>query len=147
MTTNTLSQDDDSAMIHDVLDRLARAWGRGDAAGFARLFTRDADYTTNFGLTLHGRAEIEDGHRRLFDGPGRGTLLRWHGRPSIRFVRPDVAIVLAHGRAGGDASVEAEREAGGNASAALTYVMVRVAGRWLVASFQNTRSAPMPPLD
>ncbi len=48
---------------------LQDAWNRGDAAGYASLFTEDADFVAWNGSDGRGRPAIEDAHRRLFDGP------------------------------------------------------------------------------
>jgi uncharacterized protein (TIGR02246 family) len=92
-------QDADIAAIRDVFADLSDTWARADAAGYAALFTPDAQYTTNFGLTLTGRVAIEEGHRRLFDSPHRSeeSVLLFGEEPQIRLVRPDVAIVLIGG--------------------------------------------------
>ncbi|ANN22143.1 DUF4440 domain-containing protein [Amycolatopsis orientalis] len=117
-----------------VLTRLADAWNEGDAAAYARLFTEDADYVTFFGMNMPGRAVIESAHRALFEGPLKGSKLAGGGEPKVRFIRPDVAIVVAGGgssRAGG--KPEPGRES------TLTYVLVKESDGWRVASFQNTR--------
>jgi uncharacterized protein (TIGR02246 family) len=69
--THQNNPDADLSAIRAKFADLSDAWDRGDAAGYAALFSPDAQYTTNFGLTLQGRAEIEAGHRLLFEGPHR----------------------------------------------------------------------------
>ena len=66
---------DESAERRAVLElgqALQDAWNRGDAAGYASLFTDDADFVAWNGSHGRGRQAIEDGHRRLFDGPLAG---------------------------------------------------------------------------
>ncbi|WP_037310553.1 SgcJ/EcaC family oxidoreductase [Amycolatopsis orientalis] len=118
-----------------VLGRLADAWNEGDAAAYARLFTEDADYVTFFGTNMPGRAVIESAHRALFEGPLKGSKLAdGGGEPKVRFIRPDVAIVVA----GGGSSLAGGKPEPGREST-LTYVLVKESGGWRVASFQNTR--------
>ncbi len=118
-----------------VLGGLADAWNDGDAAAYARLFTEDADYVTFFGMNMPGRAIIESTHRSLFEGLLKGSkLVAPAAEPKIRFVRPDVAIVVS----GGGSSLAGGKPAPGREST-LTYVLVEESDGWRVASFQNTR--------
>jgi uncharacterized protein (TIGR02246 family) len=116
-----------------VLGKLVDAWNAGDADAYGELFTEDADYVTFFGVTMPGRATITEGHRALFEGPLKGSKLDGRGvPPKVRFLRPDVAIVVANGGSSvGD--VEGPRDS------TLTYVLVEESGGWRIASFQNTR--------
>ncbi|WP_370947896.1 SgcJ/EcaC family oxidoreductase [Amycolatopsis sp. cg5] len=119
--------------VLEVLAALAEAWNEGDAAAYGRLFTEDADYVTFFGMNMPGRQAIEANHRALFEGPLKGSKIGvgGAGEVKVRFVRPDVAIVVA----GGGSSLEgAEFRA-----STVGYVLVRNGGEWRVASFQNTR--------
>jgi uncharacterized protein (TIGR02246 family) len=123
------------AEVLAVLTELADAWNDGDATAYARLFTEDADYVTFFGMNMPGRAVIERAHRALFEGPLMGSkLVSGGGEPKVRFVRPDVAIVVA----GGGSSLAGDQPEPGRAST-LTYVLVEEDDGWRVASFQNTR--------
>ncbi|KZB85444.1 SgcJ/EcaC family oxidoreductase [Amycolatopsis regifaucium] len=118
-----------------VLSELAQAWNDGDAAAYARLFTEDADYVTFFGVNMPGRALIESAHRSLFEGPLKGSkLVDGGGEPKVRFIRPDVAIVVA---GGGSSQADDKPEPGREST--LTYVLVKESDGWRVASFQNTR--------
>jgi uncharacterized protein (TIGR02246 family) len=86
-----------------------------------------------------GRQAIEASHRALFEGPLQGSkLTRGDESPKIRFVRPDVAIVVA----GGGSTVSGDQPDPERAST-LTYVLVREPDAWRVASFQNTRRTPV----
>jgi uncharacterized protein (TIGR02246 family) len=124
-----------AARVEDLLGALTAAWNEGDAAGYADLFTEDADYITFFGANMAGRPAIEAGHRALFDGPLKGSRLGLGGAaPRIRYLRPDVAVVVVQGSAPG----------GGPQQSVITLTAVRDAGRWRFASFQNTRVAPVP---
>lgn len=118
--------------VLEVLATLATAWNEGDAAAYGRLFTEDADYVTFFGMNVPGREAIEAGHRALFEGPLKGSKLGGEtGEVKVRFVRPDVAIVVADGGS--------SLESGDFRASTVTYVLVRDNGEWRVASFQNTR--------
>ncbi|MBB5856200.1 SgcJ/EcaC family oxidoreductase [Amycolatopsis umgeniensis] len=119
-----------------VLGKLADAWNDGDAAAYASLFTEDADYVTFFGMNMPGRAVIESAHRSLFEGLLKGSkLVAGSGEPKVRFVRPDVAIVVS----GGGSSVSGGDKPEPGRESTLTYVLVEEPDGWRVASFQNTR--------
>ncbi|OXM42477.1 SgcJ/EcaC family oxidoreductase [Amycolatopsis alba] len=119
-----------------VLNRIVDAWNDGDAAAYASHFTEDADYVTFFGMNMPGRAIIESAHRSLFEGPLKGSkLVSGGGEPKVRFIRPDVAIVVS----GGGSSLSGGDKPEPGRESTLTYVLVEEAGGWRVASFQNTR--------
>ncbi|MFD5094080.1 SgcJ/EcaC family oxidoreductase [Amycolatopsis thailandensis] len=119
-----------------VLGRLTDAWNDGDAAAYARLFTEDADYVTFFGMNMPGRALIESSHRALFEGLMKGSKLVPGGEePTVRFIRPDVAIVVS----GGGSSLSGADKPEPGRESTLTYVLVEEPEGWRVASFQNTR--------
>src|SRR5882762_12001952 len=87
-------------VFHDLQD----TWNRGDAAGYASLYTHDADFIAWNGQYGRGRQAIEDAHRLLFQGPLAGSrmvLVDDNAQPaaleSLRFIRPDVAIVVIPG--------------------------------------------------
>lgn len=121
---------------------LQDAWNRGDAAGYASLFTDDADFVAWNGSYGRGRQAIGDAHRPLFEGPLAGSRMvlvddGTESAPpeSLRFVRPDVAIMVISGavtRAG-------EAAAGPDHESVQTFVLTKNADRWRVAAFQNTR--------
>jgi uncharacterized protein (TIGR02246 family) len=136
---------DESAERQAILElgqALQDAWNRGDAAGYASLFTDDADFVAWTGAYGQGRQAIEDGHRPLFDGPLAGSrmvLLKDDAAParpaSLRFIRPDAAVMVTSGAvtlAGQDAT-------GPDHESLQTFVLVKNDGRWRVTAFHNTR--------
>lgn len=130
-----------STPIHDVLTRLAAAWNAGDADAYGAEFTADATYVTFDGHVLAGRAAIVDGHRWLFEGPLKGSRLTApsarDGGPAVRFLRPDVAHVLAAGavRPAGAEAVAPDRDS------VPSYVLLDEGDAWRVTAFHNTRRA------
>ncbi len=120
---------------------LQDAWNRGDAAGYASLFTGDADFVAWTGARGRGRQAIEDGHRQLFDGPLASSRMFLAGDDaatppgSLRFVRPDVAIMVTPGvvTLAGQSATDPDHQS------VQTFVLVKDGGRWQVAAFHNTR--------
>jgi uncharacterized protein (TIGR02246 family) len=139
------------AVFHEPAERrkiielgkaLQDAWNRGDAAGYASLFTDDADFVAWNGTYGRGRQAIEDGHRPLFDGPLAGSRIVLvdddaESAPpeSLRFVRPDVAIMVISG----EVTLASQRATGPDHESVQTFVLTKNGGRWGVAAFHNTR--------
>ena len=136
---------DESAERRAVLElgqALQDAWNRGDAAGYASLFTDDADFVAWNGSHGRGRQAIEDGHRRLFDGPSAGSRMALvddgtaSAPPgSLRFVRPDVAIMVISGAV----TPAGQSATGPDHKSVQTFVLTKNGNRWQVAAFHNTR--------
>lgn len=121
-----------TASIRQLLRQLTDAWNDGDAAKYAEAFTDDADYITFFGLRMHSRQEIEDGHRHLFRLPIKldsGDA----GQAEIKPLAADVALVIVTGAS----TVNGETDPARNSIITLTAVDTR--DGWRFASFQNTR--------
>lgn len=136
---------DESAERRAILElgqALQGAWNRGDAAGYASQFTDDADFVAWNGTYGRGRRAIEDGHRRLFDGPLAGSRMALvdDGAESapprtLRFVRPDVAIMVISGVV----TLAGQGATGPDHESVQTFVLIKNGYRWLVTAFQNTR--------
>ncbi len=136
---------DESAERRAILELgqdLQDAWNRGDAAGYASLFTDDADFVAWNGSHGRGRQAIEDAHRRLFDGPLAGSRMvlidddaESASPESLRFVRPDVAIMVISGvvTLAGQSATSPDHES------VQTFVLIKNGDRWRVAAFHNTR--------
>ncbi|WP_395808755.1 SgcJ/EcaC family oxidoreductase [Archangium minus] len=127
----------DEAAVLELLGQLHDAWGRGDADGFAALFTEDADYVVFDGSHLKGRAAIAESHRPLFERFMKGSRLVGES-PSVRFLTPGVAVV--HGK-GAILMARQKRPSRGRLSVQ-TLVAVKQEGRWRFTAFQNTRYRP-----
>ena len=79
-------------LIRATLQTYATAWNAADAHGIADLYTVDADYTGYGSVMTRGRSEIETRYASLFTGTFAGTQLTVD-MSSLRFIKPDVAIV------------------------------------------------------
>ncbi|GAA3099735.1 SgcJ/EcaC family oxidoreductase [Streptosporangium carneum] len=135
-TTETV----DVRQIRELLDRMTEAWNAGDATAYAAQFTEDADYITFFGMHVKGRAAIEEGHRALFDGPLKGSRLTGgtgETALSIRFLRPDVALVISTGNSSLGEKPDPSR------NSVITLTAVRQPDAWRFTSLQNTRRTDM----
>ncbi|AIE87685.1 hypothetical protein OP10G_4317 [Fimbriimonas ginsengisoli Gsoil 348] len=119
----------DEASVKAILGRLEKAWTSGDAKAWSEAFAKDADFTVWSGLRVHGREAIRAGHEGIFKGPYKGTVLKFE-IDSLRWVRPDVAVVLTKGDTPGGKAGEQMKQ---------TFVISKHGKSWLVDAFQNTR--------
>lgn len=111
---------------------LTQAWDAGDADAYGAGFTTDATYTSWVGTHYAGRDDIVEGHRALFGGVLAGTRLT-DSYLSVRFVRPEVAVVATRGDTyEGDTPPQTPGKV-------QTYTVVDDDGQWRIASFQNTK--------
>ncbi|WP_134322188.1 SgcJ/EcaC family oxidoreductase [Cumulibacter soli] len=127
MTNTALSPD-----IVDTLERMRRAWDAGDATAYAEEFTENATYVIYAGLISHGRAQILADHIPVFERWQRGSRMSMKVL-DVRTINDDTAVVLTEGGVGkrGTSAVRHNK--------VQTYVMVREAGQWRCAAFQNTK--------
>ncbi|MBA3240464.1 MAG: SgcJ/EcaC family oxidoreductase [Acidobacteria bacterium] len=120
----------DETAIQQVVQRVQDGWNAHDGKAFAAPFATDADYVIVNGMRVKGREGIEKGHAAIFstiykDSHNVGTV------KSIRFLRPDVAIVHIEWNL--------EVRAGGEKGRAMnSMVMTKDSGKWSIAAFQNT---------
>ena len=128
----------DEAAIQEAVKHLESAWNEYDSKRFAGQFVEDATFIQIFGGQLDGRAAIEASHRAIFDTIYKGSHASFVVR-SIRFVRPDVAIVFTRAHLtfhDGSESREIETRP--------TMIMSRQQARWQIVAFQNTKISEMP---
>ena len=133
---------EESAERHAIIElgqTLQDAWNRGDAAGFASLFTDEASFVAWNGLHGYGRRAIEDAHRPLLEGPLAGSRMVLvdsdAGPESLRFVRPDVAIMITSGAV----TLADQGAAGPDHRSVQTFVLIKSDDRWRITAFHNTR--------
>ncbi|MGW6691297.1 SgcJ/EcaC family oxidoreductase [Streptomyces sp. NPDC054961] len=126
--------------VRVLLDELSGHWDRADARGYARLFTPDAAYVQFNGVVLDGRVQIEDMHDLMFRTMLYGTRLLCDTIESVRRVDENTAVVVSTGAA----LFPWQREITAKRLSRQTMVLVREEGRWLIASFQNSRVKPFP---
>ncbi|MGW6703992.1 SgcJ/EcaC family oxidoreductase [Streptomyces sp. NPDC054956] len=126
--------------VRSLLDELSDRWDSADAAGYGRLFTSDAAYVQFNGVMLDGRQEIEDMHDLMFRTMLYGTRLRCEEIESVRMIDEHTAVVVSTGAA----LFPWQREVTAKRLSRQTLILVREGGRWMIASFQNSRVKPFP---
>jgi len=139
MSSQNSTTADEVAAIQGVLAALAAAWNRADGAAYGVLFTDDADYIDVTGTHTRGGDAIGRLHQFLFDGPLKGSRLDSGAvAADVRFITPEVAIVIATGAArlaGQDVAPDDRRSIN-------TTILAKRDGRWRIRAFQNNRVQP-----
>lgn len=128
----------DEQIIRGLLQHIESSWNRYDSAGFAAVFAEDANFIHIFGGQLDGRAAIEAAHRHIFETIYKGSHASFVPR-SIRFLRPDVAVVFARCQVKfkeGNEAREIETRP--------TLIVVKEQEQWQIVAFQNTKISEVP---
>jgi uncharacterized protein (TIGR02246 family) len=123
----------DEAAMRAAVKQMEDGWNTKSGALFAKAFAEDADYVVINGNYIKGRTVIESQHQRIFDTIFKDTTLSL-AVETIRFLRPDVAVVHVKGRRD---SPNQEL----NQGALITMVMTKEKTGWTIAAFQNTAVA------
>src|ERR1044072_205525 len=92
LTSAAGSESADEAAVRALTRRCVEGWNKGSGEAFAAQFAEDADYVVVNGNYLKGRQQIASGHQQIFDTFYKGTRL-WIEVKSVRFIRPDVALM------------------------------------------------------
>ena len=123
---------------HDAIGGIVARWDKGwkdfDARLAAQDYGDDADWINAFGGAQKGRAEIEKFLTNLFQRPGIRSRTSTPSTLTIRFVRPDVAVVSASRETQGQRT-DSGREYPTRKTHDLR-VLVKEGGTWLILSHQ-----------
>ncbi|NIJ11578.1 uncharacterized protein (TIGR02246 family) [Saccharomonospora amisosensis] len=135
MTARSATTDDEAA-LEQLEQRQARAWADGDGPAWAATFTDDTDFVDWMGGRLHGKPAIEESFQQGFDTFMAGTRMSPAAERIVRFVTPDVALVITSGNC---VLRPGETRCRPEDLSVQTKVAVRRAGNWLFTSFHNSR--------
>jgi uncharacterized protein (TIGR02246 family) len=123
----------DAAAIAALTQKVVAGWKQHDADAFASVFVEDGTMILA-GVFCQGRDEVREHMAAAFSGPYKDTQVT--GDPiGIRFLGPDVAILLSDGGvlAPGETEVAEERKI------RASWLATRQDdGQWLLAAYQNT---------
>ncbi|MGW4641289.1 SgcJ/EcaC family oxidoreductase [Sphaerisporangium sp. NPDC004334] len=129
--------DPDAAALGDIWRRQAEAWGKGDAAAYAAMYTPDADLVNIKGEHLHGRSVIAARIGYYFNNRLKNTQIMRLAE-SVRMVAPLTAIIVRK-----DCVLYAAETACRPSNLSInSSVAVKRQGHWLIESFQNTLVSP-----
>jgi uncharacterized protein (TIGR02246 family) len=130
------SGNQDEAAVRQIVKSVEAGWNAHDGKAFAAPFASDADYVIVNGMHIKGRDAIDKGHAGIFatiykDSRNAATI------KSVRFLRPDVAVVHVEWNLEFKANGETRK-----ARALNTMIMTKDNGKWSIAAFHNTPVMP-----
>ena len=129
-------QAQDEAAIRENVRKMEEGWNAKNGTLFAEPYAEDADGVAIGGFAVKGRDVIEKVHWEMFRGAFKDSTIALKVK-QLRFLRPDVALVQIDNTN--------KLQQGGSRheyKSVITLVMTREAGRWKIASFQNTIAEP-----
>jgi len=137
----------DEGAVRNIIQEEIAAWNAGDAAAFARHFAADGTFTNIRGQLFTGREAFMERHDFIFKGIYRGTTMK-QDVVSLKFVRPDVAVVETLTAVIGIQKLppRISADAKGRLRSRLLQVMVKDGGEWKIAAFHNTDVRPDVPV-
>ena len=126
----------DEAAVRQIVKSVEAGWNAHDGKAFAAPFAADADYVVVNGMYIKGKDAIEKGHTGIFttiykDSRNTATI------KSVRFLRPDVAVVHVEWNLEFQANGEIRK-----GHALNTMIMTKDNGKWSIAAFHNTPVMP-----
>jgi uncharacterized protein (TIGR02246 family) len=127
----------DEGAIQAILQQIDAAWNAYDSVSIAALFAEDANFIHIFG-GQDARTAIEAAHRVIFNTIYRGSHASFMLR-SIRFVRPDVAVVFARAHVKFKENNETRE-----IETRPTLIVVKEEAKWQIVTFQNTKISEVP---
>ena len=134
-------QNMDDAQIRDLQTRQADAWNRHDATAYANLFTEDGEVVNVVGWWWKGRAQIESRLTDAFAFVFRDSEMKITD-VQTRYLTPDLAIAHVLWTMTGAKTPPGIPEPRNGIQ---IQVLKKIAGNWLIYSFQNTNSVPERP--
>jgi uncharacterized protein (TIGR02246 family) len=91
-TISSAQSDAEEVAIRKILDEEVAAWNKGDADAYSRHCAPDGTFTNLLRMFFQGREAFRERHEQIFSGAYRGSTKQLDV-VSLKFVRPDVAIV------------------------------------------------------
>ena len=133
----------DEAAIRALVQKCIEGWNKGSGEAFAAQFAEDSDFVVGNGTHLKGRKQNASNHQQIFDTFFKGTRL-WLQVKSVRFLRPDVALIHTLGKVLKPGESDASQEP----ATIQSWTVSKHGNEWLVDAFQNTpiqHQAGQPP--
>ncbi|HYL78808.1 MAG TPA: SgcJ/EcaC family oxidoreductase [Bryobacteraceae bacterium] len=123
---------EDETAIRAIVNHWQQAWSKFDASLLEGDYADDADWANAFGVRNKGSAKILAFMTAMFKRPNvQGRRTTWD-EPTIRFVRPDVALVsrayqtLGHKALDGNEMPERKTHS--------TWLLAKDGGKWRIVS-------------
>ena len=135
------SHSQDETDIRNLQVRQQEAWNHHDAKAYANLFTEDGDVVNVAGWWWKGRAQIETRLADAYAFVFLQSTLTIH-QVQIRFLTDRIAVAHVLWTMVGARTPKGMTEPQQGIE---VQVLRKQAGKWLIASFQNTNSIPEVP--
>jgi len=145
---NAQTTADEAAIRRIVRDEIV-AWNQGDAVAYSRHFAVDGTFTNIQGQFFTGYDAFLKQHVVIFEGRFKQTRLQ-QDIVSLKFLRPDVAVVEVLTAVAGMAAAQLASGTGGDATGRLRtrllQVVVKQGEEWKVVAYHNVDVKPGIPL-
>jgi uncharacterized protein (TIGR02246 family) len=144
-TISNAQNKSDTTAIESILNEEVVSWNNGDAITYSQQFSENGTFTNILGMFYTGHKEFLDRHVEIFKGRFFKTTLH-QNIVSLRFVRPDVAIVetltwiTGFSKAG--PPVGTHLDAKGRLFTRLLQVMVKINDGWQIEVYHNVDLKP-----
>jgi uncharacterized protein (TIGR02246 family) len=137
---------DETAIRKVVQDEVA-AWNRGDATAYSSHFASDGTFTNIRGQFFTGHGAFLKQHEVIFQGIFKSTTLQ-QDIVSLKFIRPDVAIVETLTSLSGmpETAPGTAADGKGRLRTRLLQVVARQSGEWKIVAYHNVDVKPGVPV-
>ena len=135
---------DDRLSVERLVAALADAWARGDASAYASRFADEGTFTNFLGMFFCGPEAFRERHDAVFKTVFKGSRLTLR-IATLRFIRPDVAIVDADAELRNLMALPTGLTAmpDGTVRTKLLMVLVREHGDWWISAYHNVAVTPV----
>lgn len=123
---------EDEAAVRAIVNHWQQSWENFDASILAGDYADDADWHNAFGVQLKGGAKIVDFVSSVVKrATVQGRHTTW-GEPSVRFLRPDVALAYCDYTTVGHKTLNGQEMPQRNTHS--TWILTKDGGKWRIAS-------------
>ena len=134
---------EDEAAVRAIINHWQQSWENFDASILAGDYADDADWHNAFGVHLEGGAKIVDFVSTVVKrATVQGRHTTW-GEPSVRFLRPDVALAYRDYTTVGHKTLNGQEMPQRNTHS--TWILTKDGGKWRIAShvISDDNAAPV----
>ena len=133
----------DTTAVRNIIASEINTWKKGDAVGYSRDFAATGTFTNIRGQFFTGYPGYLKQHEVIFKGIFKNSTLK-QNIVSLRFIRPDVAIVETVTTVNGAAQspVGVTRDEKGRIRTRLLQVVAREGSAWKIVTYHNVDVKP-----
>ncbi len=135
----------DTVAIRNLIQEEIVAWNKWDAEAYSRHFAAEGTFTNILGMFYTGHKDFQERHEQIFKGVFHGTKLQ-QNIVSLRFIRPDVAVVetltWVSGFSNAGPPQGAHTDEKGRLRTRLLQLMVKDEAGWKIEVYHNVDIKP-----